>query len=89
MAQTFCHNRHHLNGEKWRLADQKLKAPLIDGDQLALRPGGGVGASYVTINQRHLAEDAAGHYCLGDGRADQDVDFALRHNVHQLALLHR
>src|ERR1017187_10309290 len=76
VPEALGHDRHDLQREQRRLAHQELKAPLVHGNQPALRPGNGAGASRVAIDERHLAEDATGRRGLGDRRANQDIDFA-------------
>src|SRR5690606_27319416 len=63
-----------------------LEPLLIDGLELAVDGGHGVGAARMVVGDGHLSEDAPGFERLDDAVIDLDVDAPLEHDVHLLCL---
>ena len=76
---------HHGNREERRLVDEEKERLLVDRGHLAVGLGADRGASHRSIDQGHLAEDAAAAQGLYDAAAVFDGDFAVADDVHGVA----
>jgi len=56
VSQTLRHPLHEVKGEVGSLLHQKLKAVLVNGRELTVRPGHCCRASGSFIDQRHLSQ---------------------------------
>ena len=73
---------HDLNGEKGSLLDKKLKAPLIDRNQLASGAGNGRRGSRLTVHHGHFTENSVRSDNLQKLTAEMNLHFALSDDIH-------
>ena len=81
-AQPGDQHAHDLNREKGSLLDKKLKAPLIDRNQLASGAGNGRRGSRLTVHHGHFTENSVRSDNLQELTANVNLHFALSDDIH-------
>ena len=69
------------------VAREKNEARLIDNHDLDVGLRDRFGAAFAIVDDRHLAEDAAGRNCLEHLAAQDDFHFAGRDHIHDFAVI--
>jgi hypothetical protein len=81
-AQPGDQHAHDLNREEGSLLDKKLKAPLIDRNQLASGAGNGRRGSRLTVHHGHFTENSVRSDNLQELTAKVNLHFALGDGIH-------
>ncbi len=82
VSQTLGHSLHQVQCEVGSLLHQKLKAVLVNGRELTVRPGHGCGAPGPFIDQRHLSQKIIDADCFNHLVMDEYIHFSFEDYIH-------